>query len=87
MMMSQKWNKNKKGGGYVLNRNKLKGAIASAGMTQKELAAKIGMSENGFSLKLAGKSYFDAAQIVKICDVLDITDDSEKVDIFLSSVS
>ncbi|MBP3554014.1 MAG: helix-turn-helix transcriptional regulator [Clostridia bacterium] len=71
----------------MLNKNKLKGAIVSAGMTQKELASRIGMSENGFSSKLAGKSSFDASQIVKICDILGITDAGEKVSIFLSNAS
>lgn len=71
----------------MLNKNKLKGAIASAGLTQKELAARIGISENSFCNKMNGISYFDTHQILKICDILAITDNNEKVDIFLSQAS
>ena len=71
----------------MLNADKLRGYIASAGMTQKELADKIGMSENNFSSKMKGKSNFYTSQAIEICKILNITDDSEKVAIFLPGVS
>lgn len=71
----------------MLNKNKLKGAIAAAGLTQKELAADLNMSENSFCSKMAGKSSFDIIQAYRICERLGIVDDKLKVEIFLSSMS
>lgn len=66
-----------------MNKNKLAGAIASAGLTQRELAKKIGISKNTFSAKMNGKSFFNTDEIDKICNELLICDNIEKVDIFL----
>ena len=71
----------------MVNKNKLRGAIISAGFTQKELAEKLGMSENSFCSKMTGKSCFDVVQAYAICDILKITDNDEKVAIFLASAS
>ena len=70
-----------------MNRNKLVGAIAAAGLTNGKVAEKIGMSKNAFSSKLNGKSFFNTDEVERICSVIGIVDDAEKVDIFLTSAS
>lgn len=69
----------------MLNKNLLKSAIVRQGFTQGQLALKIGMSQNTLSNKMSGVSCFDTEQIDKICEVLHITDNAEKADIFLAS--
>ena len=71
----------------MLNKNLFRSAIARAGMTQDSLAAAIGISGNTLSAKILGRSYFDTEEIDKICDVLSIVDNDEKVNIFLSQSS
>lgn len=71
----------------MLNKNRLMGAIACAGLTQKELAERIKMSKNTMNSKINGKSYFDTLQIEKICNELGIVDDYEKAVIFLGKSS
>lgn len=41
----------------MLDRNKLRGAIASSGLTQKEVAIRIGISEVSFSRKMKSGSF------------------------------
>ena len=57
-----------------MNRDLLKGAIVSRGLNQADLAEKIGMSSNSLSRKMLGKRVFTLEEVVKICDILDITD-------------
>lgn len=71
----------------MLNKNKLLGAIVSAGMTQNQVAAQIGVSKNTFSAKMNGKTCFNIDQVEKICALVGITDPVEKADIFLSQSS
>lgn len=71
----------------MLDKNLLRGAIARAGMTQERLAEAIGISSNTLSAKLLGKSFFDTEEIDRICEVLSIVDDNEKVAIFLAPAS
>ena len=71
----------------MLNKNRLMGAIACAGLTQKELAKRIKMSKNTMNSKINGKGYFDTLQIDKICNELGIFDDHEKASIFLGRSS
>jgi DNA-binding XRE family transcriptional regulator len=68
----------------MLNKNKLLARIVEAGMTQKTLALALGISVNTLNSKINGKGCFDTEQVVKICDVLNITDDKVKADIFLN---
>lgn len=59
----------------MINANKLRGKIAEAGMTQKEVAREIGMTAKTFSGKLkTGKFGLDEAE--KIIKLLNITDPS-----------
>ena len=71
----------------MLDKNLLKCAIVRAGMTQEKLAEAIGISSNTLTAKLLGRSYFDTEEIDRICDVLSITDNNEKADIFLAPPS
>lgn len=71
----------------MLNKNRLMGAITCAGLTQKELAKRIGMSKNTINSKINGKGYFDTFQIDTICRELGIEDNYEKAMIFLGKTS
>lgn len=67
----------------MVNTNRLKGLMVSFGYTQVTLAEKIGISKNALNLKINNNGVFDTNEIEKICEVLDITTDKDKVDIFL----
>lgn len=67
-----------------MNANLLKGKIVAAGLTQYELADKLGISHNTMSSRMSGRSSFTLEEVQRICELLPITDNSEKVDIFLS---
>ena len=58
------------------------GAIALAGLSQRKLAQKVGMSKNTINAKINGNGYFDTEQIDRICSVLNIHDNTEKALIF-----
>ena len=47
----------------MVDKNKLAGAIASKGLTQKKLAEMIGVSKNTISAKMNNKSSFDTDEI------------------------
>lgn len=51
----------------------LRGRIRDCGMTQKELAEKIGISEGQFCQKLAGNFAFRQDEIDRICALLSIS--------------
>lgn len=57
--------------------------ISSKGLKKSFIAEQIGVSINGITRKLDGRSEFKAGEIVELCRVLGITDPREKVDIFL----
>lgn len=61
-----------------MNLQNIKAEIVRQGLTQKELAAKLGISSTGLNYKLNGKRKLTAKDLVKICNVLDI-----KIDILL----
>lgn len=68
--------------------NELKGKIVAAGFTQRTLAeamtaAGSKISENTLSKKVNGRVPFDTGEVVCLCDLLRITDNSEKAYIFL----
>lgn len=71
----------------MVDKNKLAGAIASKGLTQKKLAEMIGVSKNTISAKMNNKSSFDTDEIERICRVLGIKDVMEKANIFLANSS
>lgn len=69
----------------MVDKNKLAGAIASKGLTQKKLAEMIGVSKNTISAKINNKSSFNTDEIERICRVLGIKDVIEKANIFLAN--
>ena len=73
-----------KGENYFMDTLKLKGLIIAAGMTQKEVAKKIGISTNTLSNKINGVREFTVGEVIQICDILDITSNAEKAEIFLA---
>ena len=71
----------------MINKNKLLAKMVEHGYNQKKLAKELGVSENTLSDKLNGKRFFDTCAIDKICEILNIVDDAEKVNIFLTRPS
>ena len=57
------------------NYSKLRGKIREMGITQKQIAEKIGTGESTISAKLNNKCYFYQPEIAKICDILNIADE------------
>lgn len=55
-----------------MNYNQLRGRIVECGLTQKECAEKIGVSEGHLSRKLAGEFAFRQDEISKLCTLLAI---------------
>ena len=54
----------------------IRGAIASRGRTQKDVAAILGISEASFSNKLSGHIRFSAIEIKQMADYLQVSSDS-----------
>ena len=63
--------------------NKLKGARAEKGYSQKDMADKIGISTDSYHLKENGKTEFKLSEVKKILDILD----KEFTDIFLDWIT
>ncbi len=61
-----------------------KAALVRSDITQAELAKQIGLGKNSLSLKVNGKVRLYTDEVIKICDVLHITDKAEQAKIFLS---
>lgn len=53
--------------------NRLKGAIAAAGLTQAAVAEKIGLSPTALNNKITNKSSFKADEIQKLTQLLKLT--------------
>lgn len=68
----------------MLNRGKLLGAMAEAGVTQRSLAKMLGCSKNTVNAKINGKSAFDLNEVDAVCAALGIADSTRKAEIFLS---
>lgn len=68
----------------MVNTRKLLGIMAEQGITQKVLANELQRAENTVSAKIRGLKPFDTDEALKVCDVLNITDNAEKAEIFLS---
>ena len=71
----------------IINTNQLKGKIVSAGYNQKVLAEMLGVSKNTLSDKINGKSPMNSVLISELCRILNITDNDERVHIFLPALS
>ena len=57
----------------MINTNKLRGAISSAGHTQQSVAASLGISNNTFSAKMK-KGVFLSNEISEMIKILNIDD-------------
>lgn len=57
----------------MLNANKLKGIIVERGMTQKEVAAALGIQDKAFRARIR-KGVFNSTQIEIMIDLLKIED-------------
>jgi len=68
----------------MINSAKLKGAIYAAGYTMKTAAEAIGVEYTLFTRKVAGASPFSATQLLKLCDLLHLSQEEAR-DIFLPS--
>lgn len=71
----------------MVNTRKLLGIMAERGITQKALANELNRAENTVSAKIRGIKPFDTDEVLKICNILNITDNSEKAEIFLALAS
>lgn len=69
----------------MVNANMLRAAIAAAGYTQAKLADDLKMSPNTLTSKINGRTKFDIDEVSRICHILKINDDTQKVKIFLAS--
>ena len=58
--------------------------IAESGLKKGYIAKTIGLSAYGLTLKIRSSNEFKASEIVKLCDLLNITDPEEKSAIFFS---
>jgi transcriptional regulator with XRE-family HTH domain len=76
-----------KGALGMVNKNLFLSAMVKAGFSQKTLAKKLEMSKNTLSAKINGKGFFDTKQIDLVCQTLNINDDHDKIEIFLSESS
>lgn len=71
----------------MVDKRKLMGRIVAAGHSQSSLAEAIKVSKNTLNAKINGKAVFNTDEVARICDELGITDDREKVLIFLTKSS
>jgi DNA-binding XRE family transcriptional regulator len=72
---------------YLLDKNLFKSAFVKKGYTQDTLSEALGVSPNTMSSRITGKSCFNTEEIDRLCELLDITDNREKADIFLAAPS
>lgn len=68
----------------MLNVSKLRGAMAEANITQKDIANALNKSENTITSRFKGNGTFDIEEAETICKLIGITDNDRKVEIFLS---
>ena len=68
----------------MVQTNLLKGKIVMSGISRKELAKKIHMSESTLSDKINGKRSFTVDEVERLCEILGIVSSDEKVSIFLA---
>lgn len=55
---------------------KLEMEIRKSGLTKKAVAQHLGLSEQGFYLKLTNKNEFKASEIAALCKLLSLEDNS-----------
>lgn len=70
-----------------MNKAAFKYALAKRNITQKQLAEKLGVDENTVSHWVNGRTNVTLAIANRLCDVIGITDNDEKINIFFSNQS
>lgn len=70
-----------------MDKIKFKMAILRSGYTQVRLAKELGISKNALSNKVNGHTSITADEAIKMCDILGITSNEEKAQIFLTRTS
>ncbi|MCL2060961.1 MAG: helix-turn-helix domain-containing protein [Oscillospiraceae bacterium] len=68
----------------VINKRLLRSKIMAMGMSQEEFGRMLGMSKNTVSGKINGRLHLYVCEVVKMCEILGITDSTEKSAIFLN---
>lgn len=66
-----------------MNIKALRGKVAEKGLTQRELAKKMDYSKNTVNAILTGKKSPTLREVEKLCLILDINSDEDKIKIFL----
>lgn len=61
-----------KGGVRMTDTLELEMAMKKKGYTKKYVASKLGLTQQGFLLKLNNKTEFKASEISKLCKLLDV---------------
>lgn len=59
--------------------------IAESGLKKSYIAKAIGLSPYGLSLKIKNSNEFKASEIIKLCNLLGISDPNERSIIFFDS--
>ncbi len=68
----------------MLKVNMLRSKLALQGMSQHQLADRLGVSKNTLSSRMNGKSSFTLEEVERICEILEIHNPTEQKQIFLS---
>ena len=66
----------------MIDKRKFKSKLALAGLTQKALAAKMGVCENTITDKINGKSRLYLDEVDRMSRILGIDDPLEMIEIF-----
>lgn len=70
----------------VFNHSKLRGRIRELGMTEADVAQRIGITGTSFSKKMSGKNKFVQTEIKKMIDLLDIPVEEVSTYFFVTEV-
>lgn len=62
--------------------NLLRAEFVANGKIIAQVAKEAGLARNSLSAKLNGKTQFNTDEVVRICEVINITDPAKKVDFF-----
>ena len=68
----------------MVNSRLIKGKMVIKGYTQRRISQLLGISEGTLSCKINNKSPFTLGEIDRICEILTIEDNCEKIEIFLA---
>ena len=71
----------------MINKNLLLSRMVAIGENQDTMAKKLGVSRTTFNRCINGKGCFDLAQAKALCDILGISDSTERVKIFFAEPS